>query len=189
MIEEDITSLESLINKLALIPSDIEENQKVKAIEPIIKENKPQSLDVFIVHGHNEAMKTKVESVLSKLKLNPIILHKQFDGGRTIIEKLEGESSDSGFAIILLTADDIGNVKTAKVMNPRARQNVVFEMGYFIGKLGRNRVMVLIEEGVEKPGDLSGVVYTKIDKEEAWSLKLVKELKAAGYKVDANDLI
>jgi predicted nucleotide-binding protein len=70
----------------------------------------------------------------------------------------------------------------------RARQNVVFEMGYFIGKLGRDRVFLLLENGVDKPGDLDGIVYTSFDNADGWKLKLVKELKAAGYKVTADSL-
>ncbi|MCH5242943.1 MAG: nucleotide-binding protein [Muribaculaceae bacterium] len=188
-IEAEIKVLENLINKLNLIPSIADQQQPVEKALPEIKETKPFSKDIFIVHGHNEETKTKVARVLEKLKLHPVILHEQPNGGRTIIEKLEGESSDSGFAVVLLTADDKGNVKSSGEMNPRARQNVIFEMGYFIGKLGRNRVMALVEDGVETPGDISGVVYTPFDKAEGWKMQLFKELKAANYPIDANNLI
>lgn len=133
-------------------------------------------------------MKETTARTLSKLGLDPIILHEQPDGGRTIIEKFEENSSEVGYAIILLTADDEGKAKKEIDMKARARQNVVFEMGYFIGKLGRNKVLLLLENGVEKPGDLDGVVYTPIDANDGWKLKLVKELKACKYNVSADNI-
>jgi predicted nucleotide-binding protein len=142
---------------------------------------------VFIVHGHDNALKEAVARALERLNLNPIILHEQVNQGQTIIEKFESNSAEAGFAIILLTADDLGKAKDDKADRARARQNVVFEMGYFMGKLGRNHVFVLLEDGVEKPGDLDGIVYTPVNSN--WQLSLVQELKACGYNVDANDLI
>ena len=135
-------------------------------------------------------MKQSVARTLMKLKLEPIILHEQPDSGKTIIEKFERDS-DVGFAVILLSPDDMGYKKDdgAKKAKPRARQNVIFELGYFVGKLGRNKVMALKRgDDLEVPSDLSGVVYTPFDDHGAWRLKLVKELKAAGYNADANDL-
>lgn len=144
--------------------------------------------DVFIVHGHNEELKEKVARLLEKLKLNPIILHEQSNEGQTIIEKFE-KNSNVDFAIVLLTYDDYGNEKSNKEKNKRARQNVILELGYFIAKLGRSKVMPLYEENVELPSDIQGVLYTLIDDSENWRFKLVKELKAAGFNVNANDII
>lgn len=144
--------------------------------------------DVFIVHGHNEELKEKVARTLEKLKLNPIILHEQSDEGQTIIEKFE-KNSNVDFAIVLLTYDDHGNTKSNEEKNKRARQNVILELGYFIAKLGRSKVMPLYEKSVELPSDISGVLYTLIDDSENWKFRLVKELKAAGFNVDANDII
>jgi predicted nucleotide-binding protein len=87
----------------------------------------------------------------------------------------------------LLTADDLGRAKEESNEHARARQNVIFEMGYFMGKLGRERVFVLLDDGVEKPSDIDGIVYNNVDT--SWSYNLVKELKACGYDVDANKLI
>jgi predicted nucleotide-binding protein len=115
-------------------------------------------------------------------------LHERPDGGKTIIEKFENNISNIGFAIILLTNDDEGKARIETDLKARARQNVIFEMGYFIGKLGRDKVFLLLEQGVEKPGDLDGIVYTLIDSHEGWKLKLVKELKSAGYQVSADNL-
>lgn len=144
--------------------------------------------DIFIVHGHNNEIKINVARTLEKLGLNPIILHEQANAGKTIIEKFE-EHSNVGFAIILLTDDDFGKAKKEENLNHRARQNVILEMGYFIGKLGRNRVCPLYTNGVELPSDLYGLLYTEIDSAENWKIKVAKELKAAGYEIDVNKII
>ena len=140
-------------------------------------------------------MKQSVARTLMKLNLEPIILHEQPDSGKTIIEKLERDAI-SGFAVILLSPDDMGYLKDevakdkgAKQIKPRARQNVILELGYFIGRLGRDKVMALKKgDDLEVPSELSGVVYTPFDDHGGWKSKLVKELKAAGYKVSADDL-
>ena len=143
---------------------------------------------VFVVHGHNETIKQTVARTLESIGLTPIILAEQPDKGRTVIEKFESEGNDVGFAIVLLTADDKGRKNKARKMQSRARQNVVFEMGYFMALLGRERVMLLLQEGVEEPSDLKGIVYTKLDKDEVWKYKLVKELRALGYEVSTDSL-
>lgn len=163
----------------------------IEANQPKVAEKKMRESNVtdkvFIVHGHNEAVKEMVARVVEHLKLKPIILHEQADKGRTIIEKFEANSEDVNFAIVLLTADDSGKANKETDFKQRARQNVIFEMGYFIGMLSRSHVFMLLEEGVEKPSDLDGIVYTSL--KEDWKGKLVKELKACGYKIDANDLL
>lgn len=132
-IKNQITFLESIIGRLELIPT--KEERKTSNKMGTINTNK-----IFIVHGHNNQIKSEVARVLEKLNLDPIILHEQADNGMTIIEKFEQHSNDVNFAIILLTADDFGNVKTEENTKPRARQNVIFEMGYFYAKLGRKNV-------------------------------------------------
>lgn len=132
-IKNQITFLESIIERLNLIPT--KEERKTSNKMGTINTNK-----IFIVHGHNNQIKSEVARVLEKLNLDPIILHEQADNGMTIIEKFEQHSNDVNFAIILLTADDFGNVKTEENTKPRARQNVIFEMGYFYAKLGRKNV-------------------------------------------------
>lgn len=140
---------------------------------------------VFIVHGHAEAVNQEVARTIEKLGLEAIILREQPNSGNTIIEKFEGYAKDVNFAVILLTADD----KIEGEDTFRARQNVIFEMGYFMGALGRPNVMCMLQENVEKPGDIDGVVYTMIDKAGVWKYSLVKELKACGYDVDANKVL
>ncbi|HDR2754258.1 TPA: nucleotide-binding protein [Enterobacter asburiae] len=143
---------------------------------------------VFIVHGHDENAKIKAARFIEQLGFKAVILHEQVSSGRTIIEKIE-QYSDVGFAVVLYTPDDIGNQKgKSEQLNLRARQNVVFEHGYLIGKLGRPCVTALVDGDVELPNDISGVVYTKMDEAGGWRLALAQELKQAGYDVDMNKL-
>lgn len=143
-----------------------------------------QNNKVFVVHGHDEALKEKVARLLEKQGLEAIILSEQANKGKTIIEKFE-ENSDVGAAICLFTGDDIGKEKSEAVEKQRARQNVVYEAGYFMGKLGRERVIILVDEGVELPSDLQGVVYTD---SESWKTEVLQELQSIGYEIDFNKL-
>ena len=140
---------------------------------------------VFIVHGRDNGAKETVARFLEKLELNPIILHEQPDVGQTIVEKFE-RNADVGFAVVILTPDDVGALASASEdLQPRARQNVVFELGYFVGKIGRSRVCAMVRGKVEIPTDYLGIVYIQLEGDE-WKLRLVKELKEAGFDVDAN---
>ena len=146
---------------------------------------------VFIVHGHDVEAKVTVARTLEKLGLEPIILHEQADHGRTIIEKLESFMAEAAYAIILYTECDLGRAKEKSEEDNqyRARQNVVFEHGLFVGCLGRERVCALVKGNVEVPGDLDGVVYIKMDENEAWILQVCKNLKSIGINVNLNDLV
>lgn len=139
---------------------------------------------LFIVHGHDGELKQAVARIIEKQGIEAIILSEQANKGRTIIEKFE-DYTDVGGAICLFTADDYGRAKKDEADNTRARQNVVLETGYFMGKLGRDHVVLLADKGIEMPSDLSGVVYTDTGK---WEIDLLKELKAIGYNVDFNKL-
>lgn len=139
---------------------------------------------VFIVHGHDNALKQEVARMVEKQGLETIILSEQANRGKTIIEKFE-EHSDVGAAICLFTGDDYGKAKDATSENLRARQNVVFEAGYFMGKLGRENVVLIANPDIEIPSDLKGVVYTN---EKSWQIDVLKELKAIGYAIDLNKL-
>ncbi len=141
---------------------------------------------VFLVHGHNNEAKETVARFLERLDLDVTILHEQPNQGRTIIEKFE-HYADVAYAVILLTADDVGRTNVdGEELRPRARQNVVLELGYFLGKLGRARVCALMARGVEKPSDLDGVIYVPLDPEGAWRLDLAREIQASGLEVDLN---
>ena len=144
---------------------------------------------VFVIHGHDESARETVARFLEKLELEPIILHEQPNKGRTIIEKFE-DYADVRFAVVLLTPDDVGTVKDrAGGLSPRARQNVVFEFGYFIGRLGRERVCALAKGDIEKPSDSDGILYVPLDDNDGWKLRLLGELKAADFDVDANQAL
>jgi predicted nucleotide-binding protein len=142
---------------------------------------------VFVVHGHDEAAREAVARFLEQTNFEPIILHEQANKGQTIIEKIE-EHGDVGFAVVLLTADDLGG-KDERHLAPRARQNVIFELGYFIARLGRKRVAALKQDSVEVPSDFSGVVYLTYDSNKAWKQALAQELKAAGFEIDWNKVM
>ncbi len=142
---------------------------------------------VFIVHGHDEAVRESTARLVSRLGLEPTILHEQPNRGQTVIEKFEKSSAGAHFAIILLTPDDFGG-KDGESPRPRARQNVILELGFFFGALGRSRVCVLYTEGVELPSDYNGIVYVPLDRNGAWKLTVAKEMKAAGLPIDLNDV-
>lgn len=180
-VKNKVNNLRQLVAKTSLIKTEIN--------EPIIaKTSSASSNKVFIVHGHNNEVKVNVARTVEKLGLEAIILHEQANSGKTIIEKFE-EHSEVAFAIVLLTDDDFGKSKKADNLNNRARQNVILELGYFIGKLSRNKVCPLYVPGVELPSDLHGLLYIELDAEESWKFKLAKELKASGLDVDVNKIL
>lgn len=144
---------------------------------------------VFIVHGRDDHIKTDVARFLEQMEISPIILHEQASQGKTIIEKIE-EHSNVGYGIVLYTPCDKGGLADCEdsELKPRARQNVVFEHGYLIGKLGRDRVCALMKDEVEYPNDISGILYIKYQNNDAWKFELARELKNAGYSIDLNKL-
>lgn len=173
IMEKVESILENKINK----PED-----KTNIIE------KKYSNKIFIVHGHDDSAKNELARFIEKIGLKAIILHEQASGGNTIIEKIEEYANTVGFAIILYTACDKGKSKNENDLKDRARQNVVFEHGYFVGKLGRKRVIALNKEYIETPSDINGVIYIPMDSAGAWKTQIVQELKTAGYTIDANSI-
>ncbi|MFI3218999.1 MAG: nucleotide-binding protein [Methylococcales bacterium] len=186
-LDKKIHKLDSIIGRLELIPlahSATQENMKSEKLhQPIEKSNK-----IFIVHGRDDLAKTETARFIEKLGFEAIILHEQASGNKTIIEKIE-EHTNVGFAIVLYTPCDVGSLAGESSQKPRARQNVVFEHGYLIGKLGRQNVCALVKGDVEIPNDISGVVYISLDNHNAWHMAIAKELKKAGYPVDMNKMI
>lgn len=148
----------------------------------------PLSQKIFVVHGHDEAMLNGVARYVQHIGFEPVILKEQASQGRTIIEKIEA-NSDVGFAIVLLSPDDVGG-KVGADLKPRARQNVLLELGYFIGVLGRSRVCTLAAGGgMEIPTDFAGVVWQAYDDGGGWQKALAMELDAAGYEIDWNKIM
>jgi predicted nucleotide-binding protein len=183
---------DNLIKALRIVAATLENdvygelsNSKSKAESPLL------SNKVFVVHGHDQGLKTDMERFLQEIGLTPVVLHREADQGATIIEKFE-RHSDVGYAFILLTPDEISfTVDQASIdeahrkIEHRARPNVIFEFGYFVGKLGRSRVCCLHKGKVVVPSDLDGLVYKKVDDSiESQAYSIIRELKAAGYEIN-----
>jgi predicted nucleotide-binding protein len=181
--ERNIATLDSAVRNLTEQLSD-SGSEEAPALLPQEKIDHPRS--VFIVHGHDEASKEAVARFLEKLDFETVVLHEQPNQGRTIIEKFEAHA-DVGFAVVILTPDDTctSDGKTTA----RARQNVILELGYFVGRLGRPRVLALKKGDVEFPSDYVGVVWTELDERGAWKTKLAQELQAGKYKIDWNKVM
>ena len=191
-LKKMIVEIERIIGRLKRMDPNTELNDyfdisKIKTENSIIES---KSKKVFIVHGHNQDKKNTVARYLENLGLKPIILHEHSNKGRTIIEKFE-DYSDVPFAIALITADDLGCskklYKSKKNLEYRARQNVVFELGFFVGKLGRDKVCILYEKDVVFPSDYKGVVYYSFQGN--WKLGIAKELKSSGFNIETDNIL
>jgi len=149
------------------------------------KKMKKSKNKVFIVHGHDNEVKQEIARYIEQIGLEAIILHEQANSGMTIIEKIEHYTEEANFAIVLYTPCDKGRgaLETKIPARDRARQNVVFEHGYLMAKIGRKNVCALVKGEIETPSDISGVVYTPLDTLGAWKNELIRELKSCGYKV------
>lgn len=157
-------------------------NKEVKQLE-----TKAKSKKVFIVHGHDEAVKERTARFLEKIGFEAMILSELPSMGKTIIEKIEHYAQDTNFAIVLYTPDDKGETAAnvdASDLQYRARQNVIFEHGYLIGLLKRKNVTAINVGKMELPSDIHGMVYIGDD----WKSKIVQEMRAAGYSIDSNKL-
>ena len=186
-LNEKIQVLEDTLNQMKLLEVYQGEGQaEVKKEPPINK----YSNEIFIVHGHDESSTLNLENLLYRLGLKPIVLWREADKGRTLIEKFE-EHSDAGYVFVLFTPDEVAYL-TSEETKPdeqrkkvrRARPNVIFEMGFFFGRLGRKRVCCLVKGDIEKPSDIDGIVYKSFDKKPGdIEGALIKELKAAGYNI------
>jgi len=187
-IERKIQRLDSIVERIELIPVAQSAESPPASSTPL--DINVKSLKVFVVHGHDETAKTSLEVFLREIGLEPIVLHRQADEGLTIIEKFE-KHSDVGYAFILLTPDEIAYIcsedrkpDAERKKEFRARPNVIFEFGYFVGKLGRSKVCCLYTGKVTLPSDVSGVIYKKYENSiEEVAYSILKDLKASGYKV------
>lgn len=186
---KDEPLFEILIRKNYITPQQLDASQALHAPPPPVVPPPSASgghvfnnSQVFIVHGHDEIAKLEMADFIQSLGLTPIILHMQASSGRSIIEKIE-HYSNVGFGIVLYTPCDVGSKVGALNGNYRARQNVVFEHGYLIGKLGRSRVTAVVKETVETPNDISGVVYVSMDDAGNWKEQIKTEMRSVGYSV------
>jgi len=175
---------------LKIIDNVIEDLELIDSIdgETMAEKTEKDCSKVFIVHGHDDGAKNEVARFVERLGFEAKIHNEQVDSGATIIEKLE-KHTDVGFAIVLYTECDIGSVKSKpEDLKPRARQNVIFEHGLLIGKIGRANVVALVKGNVEIPNDISGVVYKPMDTGGAWKYSITREMKSSGYDVDMNKI-
>lgn len=181
-----VRSLALLEQAVRGLKEEIDEHRQFTA--PQIEEPVAASTrEVFIVHGHDDGAREAVARFLEKIGFKPIILHEQSNQGRTIIEKVEAHG-DVGFAVVLLTPDDEG-CKRGGSPSPRARQNVILELGYFIGRLGRQHVLALKRDDLEIPSDFGGVVYETFDAGGSWKQAVGRELQDAGFEIDWNKVM
>lgn len=183
----------SLVHNLKIMKAKLEGFMCQFPRTKTIQSSKTEGTDnkrVFIVHGHDNEAKQETARTLEKAGYEAIILHEQPNLGNTIMEKLE-RCTDVDYAIVLYTECDLGRAKEASEAEEkyRARQNVVYEHGYLIGKLGREKVFALVKGDVETPGDISGVVYTPMDSAGAWKISLAKDMREAGLEIDMNDWV
>lgn len=162
----------------------IESSQRLNSGDNTVQVSAKRQFDatkIFIVHGRDNASKQEMARFIEQLDLKPVILHEQANQGMTIIEKIESYS-DVGFAVVLYTPCDTGALN-CEALQGRARQNVVFEHGYLIGRLGRKKVCAFVKGEVEIPNDISGLLYITMDDPGAWKASLVRELQGIGYDV------
>jgi predicted nucleotide-binding protein len=179
-VKRQVARLESIIERLELVDEMAADQPEATAPRDCSK--------VFVVHGHDGTPKAEVARFIERLGFEAIILHERPNKGRALITKFREEAAGVEFAVVLMTPDDLGKAEKAVDLTPRARQNVVFELGFFIGKLGPERVAALVKGNVEIPSDFDGVVYISLDKDD-WQTKLGLELQEADYKIDWNKVM
>jgi predicted nucleotide-binding protein len=185
-VPRQVSKLESIVERLELYP---EPGVVCAAGVEVEVEAAIDVSKIFVVHGHDDGGREGVARFLEKIGLTAIILAEQPNRGRTIIEKFVDCAREVGFAVVLLTPDDLGGTAADEAQKSRARQNVIFELGYFVGSLGRGRACLLRKGEVEIPSDLYGVVYTTMDSGNGWKIELARELKAAGFAFDADKVL
>ena len=181
-IRKKVAYMEGFIKRIHLIPCEVDQKQET------VSASSNTSKKVFIVHGHDTSTRTEVENFVRSIGYEPIILCKRADLGNTIIEKIEREAKDICYAIVIYTSCDLGKDKGGETLRPRARQNVVFEHGFMCAHLGRARVAALLEDGVEQPGDLQGVIYKTLDDRGMWKYDIAREMSENGLSVNFNKI-
>lgn len=139
---------------------------------------------IFVVHGQDHVLLHQAVRILERASSREVVvLHEQANAGRTLLEKFEAHASAASYAVVLLTPDDRGGARDQDHQLARARQNVIFELGFFFGRLGRNRLAVLLAPSLEQPSDIAGLVYIAVDASGAWKYALARELDASGIAV------
>jgi predicted nucleotide-binding protein len=190
--EIDPENGEKFISNNFKFDQKIKNEENVKPSSPESRSLEPSSNvnpnnRIFLVHGHDDGLKNEIARYLEQIRLEVVILHEQANHGQTIIEKFENNSNNVDLAIVLLSGDDVGKGIDEDNYKKRARQNVIFELGYFFGRLGRNKVIVVRKDDIENPSDYQGIIY--INYKSGWKLDLIKELKAIGINYDQTKIV
>jgi hypothetical protein len=193
-LETGIWMLQQFVKRLPLAvePEPLKAGPGVVERTPGLRSGSVSSPNIFIIHGREAGgFRESAARFIERLGLKPVILAEQANEGRTLIEKFEANALDVGYAIALLTPEDFAYVpgSGAPPRPNRARQNVILELGYFMARLGRSRVVALLQEGLDVPSDILGVVYIPLDHGGAWKTLLARELQAAGYDIDVGGLL
>jgi predicted nucleotide-binding protein with TIR-like domain len=176
-VESEISQLRSIRDRLGMWASEPD-------IVPSSHSSEASDAPIFIVHGRDtKSAESVAHTVGTATGRRTIILRDQPNMGRTLMEKFEQHAIEASYAIIVLTADDKGSLVDEIGTRPRGRQNVIFEMGYFYGLIGREHVSVLLQSGIEKPSDMDGIVYITYDDNGAWKTGLFRELQSAGINI------
>jgi predicted nucleotide-binding protein len=196
-VDYETPTRQNIANAVALLKEaqrtlreDLADHEHAATLDTLVTVDNEQRVllrKVFVVHGHDEGAREAVARFLMQLGFDPIILHEQANQGRTVMEKVEAHG-DVGFAVVLLTPDDEGCMRGG-TLEPRARQNVLLELGYFLGRLGRDKVCALKRGTVEIPSDFAGVVWESMDSGNNWKQALGRELQAAGHEIDWNKVM
>jgi predicted nucleotide-binding protein len=192
-LDSGLKKLRDLIDRLELAvePRDLQ-SDVAAAVPGGERVAGPANRNVFLVHGREASgFREAAARFLEKLGLNAVILAEQANEGRTLIEKFEDKALEVGYAVVLLTPEDsaYGLSDQPPTRPNRARQNVILELGYFMARLGRKRVVALLQEGVEVPTDILGIAYIPLDESGAWRTLLARELAAAGFEIDTRKLL
>lgn len=191
-IESHVQQLISIRDATPLLQAPDEGQETASTTSAVLTEVTASTRSaVFIVHGRDEAAKEAVARLVERQALEAVILAEQPNGGRTLIEKFEAYASSVVFALVLLTPDDVGGPITSTVpdeQQERARENVIFELGYFVGQLGRGKVCVVKKGGANIPSDLQGIAYIAMDSSNAWRVAVLREMEHAGIRIDMGRL-
>ncbi len=160
--------------------------------QPVISASASTPRRIIVVSGTDEVMKQALTKALTKLWLAPVVMQEEPSQGRKIVEHFQ-DYADVGFAVVLLSPDDYTYPKaeaaTKRKLSPQ--QDVIFLLGFLLGKLGKSKVLVFYKESADfaVPLDFEGVKFTAFDDRDSWKLALIRELTNCVYSVDADRIL
>ncbi|WP_051756733.1 TIR domain-containing protein [Kitasatospora purpeofusca] len=183
-------ALTAILPKKLRVLSSIRDRLELWQQESPASEQVAMGDAIFLVHGRDHQARETVRGFLGRVtSRDVIVLDEEVGRGADILGKLLDHAQKASFAVVILTGDDEGGLAGASEVKPRARQNVILELGLFIGLLGRSRVIALYEPGVEIPSDFLGVTYVELDSNKGWRIPLAAELRAAGIEASIDRIL